>query len=446
MPTIDERAPATQMPPLRFAVGRYRVRVSTLDDWALARADTLETLISPLPDLLELIPDQRRASAAQEHFTFIGGLPGELVEIEARWRLPREGRKRPRHLRPPDISVFHVVEASPQRRPAPCAVFGVCGGCQLQHMGYEHQLAWKRDHVRGELVAAGLGDVEVLPTVGATEWGYRNHMRFSVSRDGAPGMTARGSSRVLPLAHCPIASPRINEALAVLSRTPQPRPQALVRTGEATGQLLVQPAPDAGMAAALAAEGLDLRTDWLEEDLLGARFKIRPSSFFQTNTRQAETLAHLALSALPSGPDATVVDAYCGVGTFAKLMGGRVGHIIAIEESASAVRDAHENLDGVPGMEIIQGKVEDVLPMLSQPVDGLIIDPPRAGCQRPVLDALIQRQVPTVVYVSCSPQTLARDLAILRVGGFAVASVQPVDMFPQTAHVESVAVLRYAHD
>jgi 23S rRNA (uracil1939-C5)-methyltransferase len=187
----------------------------------------------------------------------------------------------------------------------------------------------------------------------------------------------------------------------------------------------------------------ELRETEMEEELGGARFRIRPSSFFQTNTAQAEVMARLALAALPSGPDVTLVDAYCGVGVFARLMAGQAGRVLAIEESASAVRDARWNLRDAPNVEVVQAKVEDDLPQRSERLDGLIIDPPRAGCQLPVLDALAARRPPVVVYISCDPTTLARDLAYLclTTGAYRIRSVQPLDMFPQTAHIENVVTL-----
>ncbi|HEU5346760.1 MAG TPA: methyltransferase domain-containing protein, partial [Ktedonobacterales bacterium] len=179
-----------------------------------------------------------------------------------------------------------------------------------------------------------------------------------------------------------------------------------------------------------------------------ARFRIRPSSFFQTNTAQANVMARLALAELPSGPAVTLVDAYCGVGVFARLMAERAGRVLAIEESASAVRDARWNLRDTPQVEIIQAKVEDDLPQRAERIDGLIIDPPRAGCQRPVLDALAARRPPVVVYISCDPTTLARDLAYLchTRGAYRLRSAQPLDMFPQTAHIETIATLEAVQD
>jgi 23S rRNA (uracil1939-C5)-methyltransferase len=171
---------------------------------------------------------------------------------------------------------------------------------------------------------------------------------------------------------------------------------------------------------------------------------MRPSSFFQTNTAQAAVMADLVLAAVPAGPDATVADAYCGVGTFAALLATRVGRVIAIEESASAVRDAHENLAAlnITNVEVIQGKTEDVLPQHPASIGAVVLDPPRMGCQPPVLHALLARAIPRIVYVSCDPATLARDLALLCADGhYRIQSVQPLDMFPQTHHIECVAVV-----
>jgi 23S rRNA (uracil1939-C5)-methyltransferase len=268
-------------------------------------------------------------------------------------------------------------------------------------------------------------------------------MRFSVNREGKAGLTAHRSRRILPLTHCPIAHPCINRALELAKEHQLPRPQLLVRYGQASNHLLLQPGPDETLRSELSAAGLEVRVEDMEERLAGISFRMRPSSFFQTNTAQAEEMARLVLERVPASSDSTWVDAYCGVGTFARLMAPAIGCVIAIEESASAVRDARLNLTEVPNVVLVQGKVEEVLPHLEQHLDGLVIDPPRAGCRRPVLDALVARRLPRVIYVSCHPDTLARDLAVLclETQAYSVVSVQPLDMFPQTAHVETITLL-----
>ena len=139
----------------------------------------------------------------------------------------------------------------------------------------------------------------------------------------------------------------------------------------------------------------------------------------------------------------TYADAYCGVGTFALLLAGHVGKVIAIEESASAIKDARWNLRNTSNVELLQGKTEDLLPGVAAQLDGLVLDPPRAGCQHAVLDVLVQQPVARLVYVSCDPETLARDLNVLchLHPTYRLCSVQPLDMFPQTVHIECIAVL-----
>lgn len=447
----DTTTSAADTPPAgsRFIIGRYLARVATLGPDGLARALVTQPLTAPTEDDLRAVygpawdarPELR---AGAEAFDVVGALPGELVELDVSWSLPRPGRKRARRTPPPVARLARVVEPAPERVAPSCPVFGACGGCQLQQMAYPAQLAWKTERVRDLLRRAGFAEPPVRAALGCEPpWNYRNHMRFSVDRDGRVGLTARGTHRIIPLSSCPIAEPRINEALAALAQEPQPQPQALVRYGVATGQMLLQPAPLPATRERLAAAGLDLRDETMEEEVGGARFRIRPSSFFQTNTAQAQVMARLALAELPSGPEVTLVDAYCGVGVFARLMAERAGRVLAIEESASAVRDARWNLRETPQVEVVQAKVEDDLPQRAERIDGLIIDPPRAGCQRPVLDALATRRPPVVVYISCDPTTLARDLAYLchTTGAYRLRSVQPLDMFPQTAHIENIATL-----
>ena len=414
----------------RVALGELIGRGDAQAEITVQREDGEQTRILPVP----------------------AGLPGEEVTIAVQEfaNIPPRRHRRRWKPRPSRVWITEIHSASQLRVEPRCPVFGECGGCQLQHMGYATQLAWKRSLV-GQLLreVGGFDDAPLLDTVPCDDpWGYRNHMRFSVNRDGQPGLTASGSHRVLPLTHCPIAHEQINRTLVVLSQVPNARPQVLVRCGAATGQVMMQPQPEASVAQQLLEAGLELRGETMEERLAGETFRIRPSSFFQTNTAQAEKMMRMVLDGLlcdllGEERSLTVVDAYCGVGTFSLLLARRVGTVIAIEESASAIKDAQWNLREVGNVEIRQGKVEDVLPALAVEVDGLVIDPPRAGCQRSVLDTLAQHPPARIVYVSCDPSTLARDLHILCHvhSTYRLRSVQPLDMFPQTAHIECVAVL-----
>ncbi len=407
--------------------------------------DAVGPAIARLPDAASPLAEAEEALPQALHVP--GGIPGERVIVSVEEIPPRRGRRgRRRRPLPPRVALLQVLERSPWRVEAPCPHFGVCGGCQFQHIDYARQLEIKREMVADLLRGEGsFAEPPVLPTLAcAVPWRYRNQMRFSVNREGQVGLTARGSHRLIPLDECPIAHASINQALRVLSQTPQPRPQVLVRCGAKTGQLLLQPAPAPEVRSHLEAAGFEVREEDMEEELAGARFRIRPSSFFQTNTAQAEQMAALVMRGLALGPQMTVADAYCGVGTFALLLASHAQRVIGIEESASAVRDALWNVREAANVQILQGKTELVLPTLAETIDGLVLDPPRQGCQRPVLDALAERRIPRVVYVSCDPATLARDLKYLctTMAAYELVEVQPLDMFPQTAHIECVAVLR----
>ena len=256
----------------------YHVRVETLADTGEARGTVVTIVTEPGPAEWEMIYGVGHVPAEpQRQFNFVGGLPGELVQIEVSWSLPRPGRKRAKRIPAPSVRLVGVLEAAVERVAAPCPVFGECGGCQLQHLAYPAQLAWKTERMRKLLMAAGFDGDVVLPAIGSEPfWHYRNHMRFSVNREGQAGLTARGSHRVLPLQSCPIAHERINDALAILSATQLPQPQVLMRYGVATGQMLIQPPPSEETRAKLASAQLDRHDVEIEEEMGGHTFPHSP--------------------------------------------------------------------------------------------------------------------------------------------------------------------------
>ena len=171
------------------------------------------------------------------------------------------------------------------------------------------------------------------------------------------------------------------------------------------------------------------------------RLRIASPSFAQVNTPQAEALATLVEQRLRLSGSELLVDAYAGVGTFAILLANSARRVIAIEESSAAVDDAAVNIEGIDNLEFVCSRTEEYLDSLAEPPDAVILDPPRVGCHAATLDALIRRKPKRTVYVSCDPDTLARDLAYLASGGFSITSVEPMDMFPQTYHTECIATI-----
>lgn len=354
--------------------------------------------------------------------------PGELVEALVE-------REYPDYLQ---AVVSRVIEPSPDRVEPRCPLFGECGGCQLQHMRYPAQLAAKELVVREQLRRIGrLDDSVVRPIRGAADpWGYRNHLRFSTGKKyGDVGYIGRKGYGLLRAEQCPIADPWVEELLPRLQGHGAGLHQIQLRHSAETGTFLVNPA----------IPGLDLPTGQKAyvEELGGARFDVSASAFFQVNHAQAEVMIELVGDALPERGE-LLIDGFAGVGTFAVLFANRFARVLAIEESNSAAKDSERNLAQAPNVEMLVGKVEDVLPQLEERPDAIVLDPPRPGCAPPVLAAILEFQPATVVYVSCNPATLARDLRILVDGGYQLEQVTPLDMFPQTGHIECVSKLTFA--
>jgi 23S rRNA (uracil1939-C5)-methyltransferase len=181
----------------------------------------------------------------------------------------------------------------------------------------------------------------------------------------------------------------------------------------------------------------------ITEIVAGRSYRISAPSFFQVNTTQAGQLVRLVTETLDLQGGETVLDAYCGVGLFTVQLAQRADLVIGIESAPAAVDDLLENTAAFDNVEVAEGPVEAALPDLDIPIDAAVVDPPRAGLDRFALDVLVDRAPARLVYVSCDPATLARDAKRLAAGGYRLAEVQPVDMFPQTHHVESVALFTH---
>lgn len=391
-------------------------------------------------------------------------------------------------------ALVQVLEPSPDRVTPVCPVAGECGGCPLQHIAYEAQLRLKRQQVVDALERLGkLSGVTVHPTLGMAEpWEYRNKAQFPVGwRAGRviAGFFAPGTHRIVDIERCAIQHPVANRILAAVkelagrygvpiydegTHTGVLR-HVLARVGRRTGEamaVLVTNGPEFPHGRTIARElmaripelvsvvqninpvrtnvvlGRESRVlagrDSITDSIGDLEFSISPVSFFQVNPAQTEVLYGKALEYAGLTGSETVIDLYCGIGTISLFLARQCREVIGIEWVEEAVEDARENAarNGIRNVRFIAGDAAVEMPRLAAEgvrANVVVLDPPRKGCEEPVLEAIAQMAPRRVVYVSCNAASLARDLGRLAGMGYRTVEVQPVDMFPHTAHVECVA-------
>lgn len=416
-----------------------------------------------------------------------GGVPGDVVRAVVR-------KRRRRHR---ECEIIGVVSPSPLRVEPRCAHFGFCGGCSFQSIRYEEQLRFKEGHVRDCLERlGGIENPPLAPAIAMDDpWFYRNKMEYTFGPfDGelVLGLMRKGYfNRVVDLRECFLQSPaaqRILGAARGLARTwgLEPyRPRSnegvlknlVVRIGNRGADYMVCLVTSPGdyrreaaeLAALLARDFPEVKSFYhfrnpavsgvaisgeselvsgaphIEETILGLRFRVSPESFLQVNLRQTEVLYEKALELAAPGAGDTGLDLYCGAGPITLLLAGRAGRVLGLESVETAVRDARLNAEanGVKNAEFTAAPVEKILPeiLAAEKPDFAIIDPPRAGMHPKAVKALAADPPPRLVYISCNPSTLARDVAALIESGYTLRSVLPVDMFPQTFHIETVSLL-----
>jgi 23S rRNA (uracil1939-C5)-methyltransferase len=352
--------------------------------------------------------------------------------------------------------LVEIITSSPARVSPRCEHFGKCGGCQWQHIAYDAQLRFKTDIVREQLARIGkIADAPVRDTIGMTDpWHYRNNVQFQLDDTGRLCFRAMESHALVPIRECHIIHPLLAEMFRALEFEGADFVEVTLRAGTRTGEkLLMLEGRDEAPPEISVDEPISIahRTprgdviplvgkDALHEELRGRLFRVSPQSFFQVNTTMAETLIELVERYLAPRPSDVLLDAFGGVGTFGLLLAPRVARVIEIEEAPDAVNDAKANAVELMNVEFQRGKVEDILPKSKSPIDLVVADPPRAGIAPTAREAIITQLPRAIAYVSCDPATLARDARQLVNGGYRLVEVQPVDMFPQTCHIETVSL------
>ncbi len=393
--------------------------------------------------------------------------------------------------------LHQILESSAHRIRPRCIVADKCGGCQWQHVAYEYQLAAKYNQVLQALERiGGILQPPIAPILAAADsLGYRNKATYPLRRSSTgqvqAGYYQKGSHQLINLNQCPVQDLRLNPLLAEVKQDIQQRGWGIyderlhrgkvrhlsLRIGRHTGEMSLTLVVADWNLVGIEAQAEEWLTRYpqlvgvslnrnpertnvifgtetrciagqpeLREEFAGLQLQLLPDTFFQIYTEAAEALLQVIVEQLNLQGDELLVDAYCGIGTFTLPLARRVQQAIGLEMQAEAVQQAQQNaqLNGITNATFQVGTVEDLLPNLDIKPDIVILDPPRQGCDRAVLDSLLQIQPSRIVYVSCKPATLARDLKILQeIGGYQLTHVQPADFFPQTSHVECAAFLSH---
>lgn len=415
-------------------------------------------------------------------------LPGEKVKVKVTKTKKRFGFAR----------LMEIYEESPHRLEPPCPIYTQCGGCQLQHLSYEGQLRFKEQQVRSQLAKIGgldLNQVIVHPTIGMSEpWRYRNKAQVPIGEQEGGligGFYKQGTHEIVEMQECLIQHEQNDQLVQrvkeiaykhgvsayneqqqrgllrhvvvkygfftqecmlvfILNGTELPHEEAIVQQIRAEFPQVKSIVKNINKKKTNVIFGEQTSLIWGEEyiyDYIGSlKFAISARSFFQVNPVQTKVLYEKALEYASLQGDETVIDAYCGIGTISLFLAQQAKQVLGVEIVAEAIADAKRNakLNGIENVDFAVGEAEKIIPWWKAQgitADVMVVDPPRKGCDEALLQTMIEMKPKRIVYVSCNPATLARDLKILEAGGYATKEVQPVDMFPHTGHCEAVVLM-----
>ena len=375
-------------------------------------------------------------------------LPGELLRI----RLVEEKERYARG------EISEIISPSQDRIQPRCPHFQECGGCHYQHISYQEQLRVKEAIMVDQMRRVGKIDTPPVKPIqpSPSPWNYRNHIQFHVAEDGSPGFLKHRSGEIVPIKECHLPEENLNRIWPSFSLEYIPGLERIsLRSGEegqdtlilleSQGQEPFDFSVDLPLSAVLQGPGGNIvlsGDDFTVIPILDFPFVVSAGSFFQTNTRVAESLVEYLLEVLPLEKDSVCLDVYCGVGLFSAFLAPRVKKVIGIESSPSACEDYLYNLAGFENVELYDLPAEEVIPALELSPDIVLLDPPRAGLSKTVLDSVADLDLNLIAYISCDPATLARDIQRFNKKGYSLEESTPFDMFPQTYHIESFNLLR----
>lgn len=383
-------------------------------------------------------------------------IPGETVEAE----IAAEKKAYS------EAEIVRIVTPSSERREAPCPVFTVCGGCQLQHLPEQAQLRYKTDALREVLARIGkITTTDLLPAVPSPlPFHYRTRAQLKVER-GELGYYRRKSHRIVPVDRCPLLTAPLNAALEeVLRSLNGDRLEEVVLQGNASGDCLIIlrgdqfPSDRGAQFYEAAREELSLkgvivsnRQGWhtfgenfLIETVRGKRFRVSDRAFSQVNPAVNPLLIETALDWIDPAPEDRILELYSGIGNFTLFLAERAGAVTAVEGNRPAVEDARWNLQtaGLHNVVLQISSAEEGARRATKekrPYTQVFLDPPREGAGKGVMPSIAFLGARKVTYLSCDPATFARDARYLLDREYRLKRIQPFDMFPQTGHLELLA-------
>ncbi len=385
-------------------------------------------------------------------------IPGETVKVD----IVEEKKKYSRAV------LRKVIKPSPDRTQAKCPYYNRCGGCSYQHISYKQQLLLKKDITREAVNRIGKIEAMVLDTIGMQEpWNYRNKVLWHLNDrpDGKKmGFYHYRSKQLIEIDHCPLLLSTLNQRSVLIKEMLQgihleENSAVMLRQSKDSHQVILEfincfadnkivnklsqeidtiYEKRHGKTRLLAGKGV------IKEKAGKCYFIVGADDFFQINPTQSELMIHVVTEYLKITKQNKVLDAYCGTGMFALNVADKVLSVLGIDANASAIKNARKNaeLNGIKNCQFISGLCESILPNLKNNFDRVIIDPPRAGLKPEVINALIGNSAELMVYVSCNPATLSRDLKQFILNKYKVLTVQPIDVFPQTGHIENIVTLQ----
>ena len=372
-------------------------------------------------------------------------IPGEEVRI----RIIADKKKFARG------ELLEVLNPSPFRREPRCQHFTACGGCHYQHITYDKQLQLKHKILQDQLERIGrLVSPQVEPVIPSpNKFNYRNQVQFHLSRGNKPGFIRSNKQGILEITECHLPEETINNFWPLLEIDPETGVSSLGLRLGIEDDILVTLESSVPFNADFNIESLPVSVVHLSpgklEILAGSeytviqvkdrKFRVSAGSFFQVNTALAQQMVGMIEILVPDTTE-LALELYSGVGLFSAFLAPRVEKLIAVEASESAGEDFVQNLDDFENIELYQGPVEEILPILDIQPEVLLVDPPRTGMTKQVIEDILSMDPNLILYISCDPATLARDSRLLSEGGYIAEKFIPFDFFPQTFHIETLSI------